>query len=422
MVACVPDLDFSRPDAASADGSTNDAAENPSDSSVIDDGARVLDAAPIDGPVIDAAPNDGHLPDSSIEPCAMGAPRLAAEDWLSEEVRSPDVGLSYGGPTAVAVQEGDIHLLYDVRSSRTLEHTWFDASMPSRGWHTEIVGDAPGGSASYDGASIAVGSEGRLHMSARTTTHELWYGAWSLDQGWTTQQLPYSARSGTAMVVDSAGVPHLVFNAPAVTHAALDERGEWQSEVVEGLVQLSPAAALALGDDERLHVSIVDIQSSMLRYRSRSLTPGGSWSGSVVDDRFSTTGSSAIAVDADGVPHVAYDDSDGLQYATLVGRRWEVASIGLGSREGRTASIAIGPDGAVHIAHQEAANGSLRHAYLAPGADRWVHTEVDATGGSHSSIVITPEYQVYISYRGDRGGVRLASARYVCPTMSDRGP
>lgn len=114
---------------------------------------------------------------------------------------------------------------------------------------------------------------------------------------------------------------------------------------------------------------------------------------------------SSIAVDENGVPHMSYVHRlDGknvvLKHAVRTGGAWNVETVTTVSTEGAGAysSIAVDGDGNPHIAYDDTVNGELRYAVKMGGI--WSIETVDPDdGGRGVSIVLDSQGVPHIGYQ-----------------------
>lgn len=113
------------------------------------------------------------------------------------------------------------------------------------------------------------------------------------------------------------------------------------------------------------------------------------------------TWSAALAVDAEGHAHVAYDaaNQEGLFYATNARGTWEHERVGLAGEFGTNGpALALGTDQAPRMAYGR--NGQLYFAVRHSGG--WTSTGVAPGFGSGLDMVVDPQGAAYVAY--DRVG------------------
>lgn len=121
-------------------------------------------------------------------------------------------------------------------------------------------------------------------------------------------------------------------------------------------------------------------------------------------DFFDNFYSSAIAVDSNGRPHIAYGGNH-LYYAYYDGSIWRYETIDSSSKVGQYASIAIDKSGKAHISYYDDHNHALKYATNASGS--WEIITVDDKNdrfiGRYTSIALDTSNNIHISYHYTTG-------------------
>src|SRR5205823_6313822 len=113
-----------------------------------------------------------------------------------------------------------------------------------------------------------------------------------------------------------------------------------------------------------------------------------------IDPGFEAGGYPSLALDAAGVPAVAYFDGDGgdLKFARLVGGAWQTQTIDAPGSVGLYPSLVFGRDGLARIGYYKRTGGALRLAVQLPGGGQggWTISTIDAAGdvGRSTSMVL----------------------------------
>ena len=122
----------------------------------------------------------------------------------------------------------------------------------------------------------------------------------------------------------------------------------------------------------------------------------------------------SIAIGRDGRRHISYFNGAGsdLRYATCSSgcaqaANWEKVTVDEGSAQmGLNNSLAIGPDGLIHISYYDRANDDRRVVCCVSDCTKpWNWTKVRvATGpvGPYTSLALEASGRVHVSYFGDR--------------------
>jgi hypothetical protein len=171
-----------------------------------------------------------------------------------------------------------------------------------------------------------------------------------------------------AVALDSGGRPHIAyfdFHNGALKYAKKTSSGAWKIERIDAPPDVSLSVgmgvSIVLDSSNRPHVSYyasVDAAGGDLRYAKRiCLFPGDVlclWVKETVDvGVFSVAGSTSIALDGAGTPHISYFDyrRGQLKWARREGAAWGVATVA-GAPAGVT-SLAVDSNGLPHIAYTD---------------------------------------------------------------------
>ena len=124
-------------------------------------------------------------------------------------------------------------------------------------------------------------------------------------------------------------------------------------------------------------------------------------------DFFDNLYSSAIAVDSNGRPHIAYGGNH-LYYAYYDGSIWRYETIDSSSKVGQYASIAIDKSGKAHISYYDADNHNHALKYATNASGSWEKITVDDKDdrfiGRYTSIALDTSNNIHISYHYTTGG------------------
>jgi hypothetical protein len=215
--------------------------------------------------------------------------------------------------------------------------------------------------------------------------------------------------NGTALAVDDAGSPHVLF-APTGGLSALflgtKTGGQWSFEALDahGFTGMAPAIALDAGD--RARVSFAN--ETQLRL---TVEGDGGWDNHVIDVSRSVDYATALAVDGYGASHVVFSDgvTTALHYASNATGAWAVENLpGPPNCDG---SIAIDGEGRPNVA--TCVDGGL--VRLIKQDIRWEVETIDGAGvltGWDASLRFDPAGAAHISYfyeNGDDYQLRYAS-------------
>ena len=217
------------------------------------------------------------------------------------------------------------------------------------------------------------------------------------------------------MVMDSAGVPHIVTvdSVGNLIHAVWAPTG-W---TLEKAVPAASASYLAIGvfgsgATAVVHVTWWNSKTTQLDYARGS---GGAWTTQTIDATGDVGRYASLAVDSKGAAWIAYLDygKQDLLVAndSAKGGMFVVQTVdGATSAAGFHASCVVDAAGTVHVAYYELLGSDLRHAWRTGG--NWTVETVDATGtvGLNTRAVAPADGSVQVSYlRADDGQRRIAA-------------
>jgi hypothetical protein len=202
-------------------------------------------------------------------------------------------------------------------------------------------------------------------------------------------------------------------------HHVLGDTWFTRTDVLAGVLQANNGGDnfLAMDLNPSQEPEIVFAESKRLRHAARS---GGAWSFTYLDDVQGSVSAPAIIIAPDGTRHVAYvAGSREVRYAQGTGPTWSTQVLGPAMHA--ETDLALGPDGTLHLLYSSALNGGppyeLRHAWL-PIGGTWQHetTWTSATGwlreaaiavgndgAVHIAFFARAEYAVFYQYRSPGG-------------------
>ncbi len=350
--------------------------------------------------------NCGYLRGPSLAIGPDGRPRLSFRCWdaaLQYRERTetgwiePSIVESWGlDPSLVIDGEGHAHVIYCLQnhSGMTCRAVKY-ASNDGTGW---VLAEVDRGSEGYfDGPiSLAVDAAGQPHLGYFDTSCEggcLKYAAYD-GNSWRAEVV---ANPGwpcwdctVTLAVDSAGRPHLAYNdSDGALHYAYNDGSAW---VITNLGWLGYGVSLALDGSDNLHLSFFN-ESAQLVY---AWYAGGVWSSDVVGIA-NSVGSTSMAVDSEGLVHIAYAGRSYslIKYAHTVEKSpgpthtWQVELVDVVDLHS-TLSLALGPGGSPHLGYSyyERNMGDLHFKYAYRDAFGW-HTEtVESSARGDSSLAV----------------------------------
>ena len=214
---------------------------------------------------------------------------------------------------------------------------------------------------------------------------------------WVIQTVDSSGKVGgyTSLSLDSTNTPHIAYydyNNTALKYAYCTGSA-WQALVVDDLESVGQHCSLKVDGQGRPSVAYQDGTNDDLKYAAYN---GTTWSVTTVASNGQTGFWPSMALDLSGRPHISYSEG-GLRYASWNGSSWEFQTV---SSQGGTSSLAIDSLGHPHIAFVDGTHQD-RLQYASWNGSSWV-TETIATLAGHTvmytSLVLDPSDRPRISY------------------------
>ena len=258
--------------------------------------------------------------------------------------------------TSLKVKSGVRHVVYYDRTNGNLKYASCASDCYLENNWKKVTIDQTGDVGKF--ASLAIGGNGRLHVSYADATNS-------------------ALKYATCLI--------------SCTSAA-----NWQRATVMDEMGTVHHTSIVVGGDGRVHVALEN--HAALRYATclASCSNPANWETLLVDPAGGNTGGYAdLAVDGNGVRHITYyDGTDGnLRYARCASNcsnsaGWQrvVVDIGsgyYGSNVGSHTSVAVGSDGKVHVSYADVTAGRLKYASCARYCwltSSWQRQSVDGGG------------------------------------------
>ncbi|MDI6839453.1 MAG: T9SS type A sorting domain-containing protein [bacterium] len=281
-----------------------------------------------------------------------------------------------------------------------------------------------GGDHTDDGRSGAQTKDGG-YIIAGTTTYGGQQDVWliktegpeppedTLEITWTIQRLTYNAICDfyPSIAVDANGKAHIAYcsGTSQTTYELFyltNKSGSWVSEQITSL----PSGAkrwpsIAVDNDSSAHIAL-NVACSQRRALGYTTNKSGYWEGVIID----TMGGDDpnLALDAEGYAHIAFCNypQKALCYATNKTSSWVVSKI---DETGGCCfpSIAISPQGHIHIAYSKGVVGSPNTFdiwYITNESGSWVSTKVSTSdkGDMCPSLAVSANGKIYLTWKEDR--------------------
>lgn len=328
-------------------------------------------------------------------PCRNGL-ALDCCAFASEVVAPRNLG---GVEPSLAVDgSGKLHIAYFGLAENQLLY----ATDTAGAWQREAARLywSDGGGAQFQ---IAMGAKGpEILYSYPNSSGALWF-AERRSTGWSHAPLTADLPAGFAMVTDRAGRAHACLTRsashPGVRYAV--RRGDqWTITQVTDDAEALAACAIAVDASGLPHIAYFKTTAQDVAYAHADAA--GNFAVTTVDTAGAVGSELSIAVAPDGTPHIAAyrADAPSLRHAQLQGGSWMVEDVGVG-RNARHPAIAVDHAGAPVIAYFDQTR--FRVAVTDRSSGTWVdHVFDDATRGT-GSIAVAPDGTVYVA-TGDRDG------------------
>lgn len=205
----------------------------------------------------------------------------------------------------------------------------------------------------------------------------------------------------------------------------------WQVTTVDTVGSVGENSSLVVDAAGRLHVSYAHSGNGDVKYATcaaNCATQAG-WQTVTIDGELTSVGPfTALAVDAAGRAHVAYnDDSNGnLKYATcasscLTAANWQIVAVDASGSGVQATSIAVHGSGRVHVAYYDLGNRDLEYATCAGAcatAASWQTTTVDAAAGLgfDASLAVEASGRAHIAWYDSGNHLKYATCGANCAT------
>jgi hypothetical protein len=202
---------------------------------------------------------------------------------------------------------GEPHILYlQDTASTALRHAWSDGLV----WRDEVVHSfAPGQFLGGNPFRFAIRGEQIAAAWAEPSGGQVTVATRG-PNGWSSQNVPLLSQSSSFSLGLLEGRPALAYYSQSrLSFARLDANGQWQNEIVDDSGWVGDFNSIAISADGIVHVAY--LQSDTLDFRYARRTPaaqgdGGSWAAQTLHSYGNAGVGTAIALDSNGHPHMAY--------------------------------------------------------------------------------------------------------------------
>jgi len=238
-------------------------------------------------------------------------------------------------------------------------HSWDSGT----GWQTEVIWGS--GSGGPEGSDIVVDNTDLCHVSFARSGMLYYSFQTSSSKGWTTEIVnPIVYSSWTSLGLNPSGCP--VISSYAVDELLFVEwnGGAWISEPVSSVGDEGDCNSLIIGPDGTPHIAFCSYSpTDAVKYSYRDQY--GMWQTITVDDTMgSDPQGTSLAIDDQGYPHISYNTSSEIRYASWNGASWDIETVDAfdtGLHEFDT-SLALDQYGFPHIAYCLGTGDSLMYS------------------------------------------------------------
>jgi|TARA_B100002003_G_scaffold247557_1_gene279347 hypothetical protein len=270
--------------------------------------------------------------------------------------------------------------------------------------------------------SLALDPEGNPHICYHYYQGDsLRYARWTGSE-WRTETVDSAGYVGRhcSLAVDGQGVPHISYQLKSNSYRikyATKYGGSWKTAEVaragsEGYVGWD--TAIALDKDGRPHIAYYDDSSTQVMH---AFMEAGRWRRRAVDRAQKWAGGEAldIAVDSLGRPHIAYYDAEpkkDMKYAVWTGSDWSIDTVVSAGDVGRSPSIALDASDRPHISYDDRSSKALKYAFQTASGGWSISTVAPYYGKwTLAALMLDLEGNPHISFYDEKMGDFL----YACP-------
>jgi hypothetical protein len=220
------------------------------------------------------------------------------------------------------------------------------------------------------GTALAVDADGRAHVAFADYKKGDLRHAERHDGVWSVETVPGAGQSNVALAASAGGVVHATFYGSypgdmgmvhGLLHATNETARGWNVESVASDAVLANSS-LVLDDAGAAHVTFEANQEPRQWYATNA---AGSWRVELIDDK--AGGTNAMARASDGSLHLTYVSGHRLWYATNRSGSWIKTDLDPQRDVGWwSSSVAVAPNGGIHISYRDDDRGDLVYAVLCP--------------------------------------------------------
>lgn len=212
-------------------------------------------------------------------------------------------------------------------------------------------------------SSIALDGEDYPHISYFDGGNQLLKYAFLDEGGWHTESVTetnlITDTGYTDLQLDLLGNPHIIYNQVGLRYAHKDQTG-WYYALVDDSPGVN-ASSMAMDSNGVIHVAYQDTISNTLHYAYQDQ---GGWVSELIPGVL-TNGFISLKLDSHNTPFIVYNSLPGneLMLIHLTGSGWVQEIVDNGREVGKYTSLVLGKDDSIYISYFDATNGDTRLAY-----------------------------------------------------------
>lgn len=292
----------------------------------------------------------------------------ASDDWAPKTIIE---GYFYGPLDLAYDPEGRPNIVYHDHQASSFQQDLGDLTYAVRtllGWQVATAVDD-----GHDGwdSTIAIGDDGVVRAAGVDPSqfgstdgieyYELRDGTWTVTA---IGSGPTEYEFNVSLAVNAEGQPALSYYNDGdgdLVFASFDGSA-WNLETVASEGDVGKFSSLQFDAEGRPHITFYEELSASTGRVLYAVREAGTWTveeiGTLDDVRLGMTGArrnTSLALDADGVAHVAFSDQSGVSYATRTDGVWEVSDVATAADRpfGQLVSLKLDAAGVPHLAFTE---------------------------------------------------------------------
>lgn len=296
----------------------------------------------------------------------------ASEDWTPDQFVE---GYFYGPLDLTFDPEDRPNIVYHDHQASSFQQDLGDNTHAVRDGSWLITALEDDGHDGWDSA-IAIGSDGIVRAagidpSQFNSTDGVEYYE-NVNGVWTVTAIgsgPIQYEFNVSLAVSPQNLPALTYydNKSGDLMFASFDGSAWSIEAVATEGTVGKFSALVFDAEGRPHIVFFEDGSGRAGLVKYAVRGEGGWTievvGELADVRQGMTGArriTSVALDTEGVPHVAFSDAGSISYATRTVSGWQVEEIVTrGDRPlGQLVSLKLSADGTAHLAFYEVTSGA----------------------------------------------------------------